>query len=371
MRVLIDLTSLADHLSGIERFALNIAKELIKDTTRRDISYILLFKNEVHKEFQTEQTNITRIVINGKNKLLFNQIKIPLALLRTKADYYFFPAFPAPFFFFSRKAVSSIHDMGCWDCPNINKKYMTLYFKIMYWKAAFGKKKIVTVSEFSKERISKILKKHPSQIVVIYDGLSDCFREYSYNREINRKTIEKYKLPKEYLLCFSTLEPRKNMRLLMEAYDSLLNEEKIDIDLVLAGRRGWLVDDLLTNINKNTIERIHFTGFIEDDFLPYVYKNACLFIFPSIYEGFGMPPVEAMAMGVPVVSSDAAALPEILGNAAFLFQSGNCRALKEKIFYVLQLDDGKRKEVKKTGKEWAYRFCWRKEALKLRDMIFI
>lgn len=135
MRVLIDLTSLADNFSGIERFALSITKELISDQSRRDIEYTLLFKNEVHKEFLIEQNNVKNIVINGKNKLIFNQVKLPLRLATIKADYYFFPAFPAPFFFFNRNAISAIHDVGCWDCPSKNKKYMTLYFKIMYRKA--------------------------------------------------------------------------------------------------------------------------------------------------------------------------------------------------------------------------------------------
>lgn len=182
MKVLIDLTSLADNFSGIERFALSITKELISDQSRSDIEYILVFKNEVHKEFAEEQHNVKKIIVRGKNKLIFNQLQLPLKLATIKADYYFFPAFPAPFFFFDRNAISAIHDVGCWDCPSKNKKYMTLYFKLMYRKAALGHKKVVTVSQFSKNRISKILKKESDEIAVIYDGLSDCFANFYYDR---------------------------------------------------------------------------------------------------------------------------------------------------------------------------------------------
>lgn len=190
MKVLIDLTSLADNFSGIERFALSITKELISDQSRSDIEYILVFKNEVHKEFAEEQHNVKKIIVRGKNKLIFNQLQLPLKLATIKADYYFFPAFPAPFFFFDRNAISAIHDVGCWDCPSKNKKYMTLYFKLMYRKAALGHKKVVTVSQFSKNRISKILKKESDEIAVIYDGLSDCFANFYYDRGQDMKAKE-------------------------------------------------------------------------------------------------------------------------------------------------------------------------------------
>ncbi|WP_139348726.1 glycosyltransferase family 4 protein [Clostridium sp. Marseille-P2415] len=371
MRVLIDLTSLADNFSGIERFALSITKELIVDNKRKDIKYILLFKNSIHEEFKSIEPNVKSIVLKGKNKLIFNQVILPSALMKIKADYYFFPAFPAPFFFFNKKAISTIHDVGCWDCPSKNKKYMTVYFKIMYWKAAYGNKQVVTVSEFSKERIQIILKKSPSQINVIYDGIADCFENFTYDIEKNKKAITEYKLPDEYLLCLSTLEPRKNLRLLVEAYDQLLTEGKVNIDLVLAGRKGWLVDDLLANLKKNTVDRIHFTGFVDDNLLPYVYRNARLFVFPSIYEGFGVPPIEAMSMGIPVVSSDAASLPEVLGNAAFFFPNRDCEGLKKEILNVLSLTENELSLIKKKGIKQAQKFSWKKEAEKLRNNIFI
>lgn len=371
MKVLIDLTSLADNFSGIERFALEITKVLIADQTRDDIEYILVFKNEVHKEFAIRSNNVRCIVVNGKNKLIFNQIKLPLRLASIKADYYFFPAFPAPYFFFNRNAISTIHDVGCWDCPTKNKKYMTLYFRIMYRKVALGHKKVVTVSQFSKERIIKILKKNPEEIVVIYDGLSDCFANFNYEKELDVKAKKTYGLPENYILCLSTLEPRKNMRLLVDAFSDLINEKKIDTNLVLAGRKGWLIDDLLSNLDENVRQRIYFTGFVDDELLPYVYRNAQIFVFPSVYEGFGVPPIEAMSMGIPVISSDAASLPEILGHSAFYFENRNLTELKKQIVYIMNLPDRQLETVRKAGVEQANRFNWTTEAIKLRDTTFI
>lgn len=370
MNILIDLTSLADNFSGIERFALCITKELIKDTSRNDLKYILLFKNEIHKEFREEKSNVQKVVIKGSNKLIFNQITLPIAIGRIRADYYFFPAFPAPFFFFNKKSVSAIHDVGCWDCPSKNKKYMTLYFKLMYWKAALGKKMVVTVSEFSKRRISEILNKNPNEIAVIYDGLSTVFKQFEYDDEKNTRAVSKYNLSKNYLLCLSTVEPRKNMKLLIEAYNQLVKENKIDVDLVLAGRKGWLVDDLMSGLDESVTKKIKFTGFVDEELLPYVYYNAGIFVFPSIYEGFGVPPIEAMSLGIPVISSDAASLPEILGNAAVYFENRNCADLKKKIIEVLNMDKNEMSERKKMGIKRAYSFSWKTEALKLRDEVF-
>lgn len=371
MKVLIDLTSLADNFSGIERFALCITKELILDQSRGDIEYILVFKNEVYKEFTAEQNNVKKIIISGNNKLIFNQIQLPLKLATIKADYYFFPAFPAPFFFFKRNAISAIHDVGCWDCPSKNKKYMTLYFKTMYRKAAFGHKRVVTVSQFSKDRISKILKKNPEDIAVIYDGLSDCFAKFCYDKEQDMKAKAAYGLPEKYILCLSTLEPRKNMRLLVEAFSELTKEKKIDTNLVLAGRKGWLMDDLLSNLDIEIVDRIHFTGFVDDNLLPYVYRNAQVFVFPSVYEGFGVPPIEAMSMGIPVISSDAASLPEVLGDAAFYFKNRDKEDLKRQIVNIQNLSIVDRNLIRDHEMKRACLYNWKVEALKLRKSLFI
>lgn len=321
MRICVDLTSLADNFSGIERFALSITKELIKNTEHH---WILLFKNEVYKDFKDE--DVEKIVINGGNKLIFNQLILPLKLLGIKADRYFFPAFPAPFFFFNKNAYNTIHDLSCWDCPGSNKRYMIWYFKIMYWKASLCNKKIITVSEFSKGRICKILKAKPENVSVVYNGISDQFNNSELSDEEKKRVERKYNLPKDYVLCLSTLEPRKNLRLLLDAYSSLFYEGIID-EIVLAGRKGWKMEDFLKGYPEEFLQHVHFTGFVDDEDLPAIYKLAKVFVFPSLYEGFGIPPLEALACGTPVVSSDAASMPEVLGNNAVYFINDNKNSL--------------------------------------------
>lgn len=354
MKILIDLTSLADNFSGIERFALCITQCMIN---AQEHEYILIFKNEVHKAFLNENANVKKIILKGKNKLFFNQVTLPLNLWRIKADCYLFLAFPAPFLFFSKNAISAIHDMGCWDCPETNKSSMMAYFRILYRKATMCEKKIITVSQFSKKRIMDVLHVKPQNIAVIYDGISECFLNFVYDPEKNAQIQERLGLPEHYILCLSTLEPRKNMRFLIEAYGKIRYNQNVNYELVLVGRKGWMVDSLLNGIPEDIKKHIHITGFVGDEELPYVYRGAELFVFPSIYEGFGIPPVEAIACGTKVLSSDAAAMPEILGDAAEFFHSGDMSDLMQKMENMLQ----KKEKIHKYTREYS----WDKESKKL------
>lgn len=356
MRICVDLTSLADNFSGIERFALSITKELVKN---KEHHWILLFKNAVHKAFETVDTK--KIVIKGGNKLVFNQIKLPLRLASIKADRYFFPAFPAPFFCPYKNVVNTIHDLSCWDCPGSNKKYMIWYFKIMFWKASLCDKKIVTVSEFSKGRICSILHVKPENVTVVYNGISEQFDTIILSENEKKIVREKYSLPDNYVLCLSTLEPRKNLRLLLDAYAELYDEGIIE-EIVLAGRKGWKMDDFLNGYKEDFLKYVHFTGFIDDDDLASVYKLAKVFVFPSLYEGFGIPPLEALACGTPVISSDAASMPEVLGDGAVYFKNRDKEDLKRVLRTTVST------EIKNSAmSEQIDKFQWDTEAKKLLE----
>ena len=362
MKIVIDLTSLADHFSGIERFALSITQELIKD---RDHTYIQKKKNKVHEQFIITDQNVEKRVNTGKSKLVFNQMILPVILWGLKADWYVFPAFPAPFLLFKKNSVSAIHDLGCWDCPNTNKKYMIWYFKLLYWKATRNRKKIITVSEFSKGRIKKILHVKDENIWVIHNGLSEVFLNYRLNSDQEEAVIRKYHLPEDYILCLSTLEPRKNLRLLIEVYEKMITEKKADFHLVLAGRKGWMTDDLLKNIDKEAAEKIIFTGFIDDKDLPCIYKKACLFVFPTRYEGFGIPPLEAMYMGTPVISSDSSSMPEVLKDGAVFFRNNNTADLQKKIEEYFMMKSEEKEKLIEKGKEVSRNYRWAEEAERL------
>lgn len=365
MRIVIDLTSLDDNFSGIEKFALSTTKEMIKN---KGNEYVLVFKNKIHGEFFSLPQNVRTKVFKSKHKLWAAQIWLPIALLDEKADVYFFPAFPAPFLFFNKNSISTIHDMSCWDCPQADKPWMNLYFRILYNKATKSNRKIVTVSEFSKNRIISLLNVKPDRIKVVYSGISNDLLNFKYSEEMDKKACAKYNLKdKEYILCLSTVEPRKNMRLLLNAYSQLRKQGKINKELILAGRKGWLVDDIMTGIDSESAEHVHFTGFVENEYLPYLYLHAAYFVFPSMYEGFGLPPIEAMGVKTTVLSSDVTSMPEILQDAAYYFKNNDIESLMSEMISIDEIADDDKKVKTQIAYGIAMKYRWERTTKLLLD----
>lgn len=310
----IDLTSLNDNFSGLEREAFEFSKRIVK---HNEIDFILFFKNDIYPYFKVNQSpNVTNIVVTGSKLkvLLFN---LPKAIKKANPDVIFFPAFPpSPLFHKPRnmKCVCEIADMVCFDCPKTMKYKSMLYFKFGSKKAAAISDRILTISDFSKSRIVYNLHYPDNRIVIASPStdLSSCFENHSINPSL-------YGLPSKYILCLSTIEPRKNLATaiswMVKAWQT-----KTDLpDLVLVGRKGWKSDDLLETVPSDLKQRIHFTGFVKDEDLPSIYKNASLFLFPSLYEGFGIPVLEALSMDTLVLCSDIPTSKEILPNYPFFF----------------------------------------------------
>lgn len=367
MKILIDLTSLADNFSGIERYAASLTTEMVKDN---ESSFILIFKDKIHPIFEEVQfqKNVRAIVLKRCNKLIFNQIKLPLMINKYKADCYLFLAFPVPVLLFKKNMISTIHDLCCWDCPETMNGLSKWYFRISHKVAVHKCKNIVTISKFSEDRIVDKLIYNRNKLWLVYCGIDEKFLNYKKNdRKENVKM--KYNLPERYILSLSTLEPRKNLRLLVKAYRKLVLKNRVDMPLVLAGRRGWKMDELLSDVEDNVKKNIIFTGFIDDEDLPAVYGGADLFVFPSKYEGFGIPPLEAMACGTPVLSSDAASLPEVLGDAAFYFENENGKELCKQIDKYMRIDEKARQTIIEQGYDQARKFSWQEQANKLMNYI--
>lgn len=361
MKILIDLTSLSDNFSGIERYALNISKQMILQDKANE--YILIFKNEVHEEFEQfkKQGNIKINIIKGNNKLIFNQFILPYNLYKIKADKYIFLAFPSPILFIKRGVVNTIHDLTCWDCPETMKFLSKWYFRISILNAVRISEKIITVSKFSKERIKDKFKVN-KEINIIYNGVSEIFSKFNNNKKMNEEAKEKLNLPSNYIMSLGTLEPRKNLKLLIKAYIQLKKEEKINEKLVLVGRKGWKFDTIIDSIDEEIKDDIVFTGFVEDKYLPYIYYNTNLFIMPSIYEGFGIPVIEAASINSRILLSDIPPFLEITDNKLQYFKNNDIEDLKIKIIKMLE-----EKEHTILDKMNIYRWCV--QAKKLLDII--
>ncbi len=371
MKLVIDLTSLYDHISGIERYAMEITLGMIE--THPEIDYILVFKNEIYAPFvkrlellgidYNESRNITIDVLRDKykNRFIFSQLGLTLYLYKTKADAYLFLAFPEPLLFLNKNMITTVHDMSPWDCSETMKTISKWYFRISWRHSFLFCRRILTVSKFSASRIMKLARVAKNRLWLIRDGVSGR-RATSADIEYAK---EKYGLPDRYIMTLSTIEPRKNMSLLVRAYSELMDEGYDLPELVLVGRSGWKNESLFDKCSKKAMEHIHLPGYIDNEELTGVYGGAELFVFPSIYEGFGMPPLEAMKAGTVIVSSDAASMPEVMGDAAIYLKNNDLEDLKDKIKKALELDSIRRNEILISGFEKASEYKWSAEADKL------
>lgn len=366
MRIAIDLTPIYDHLTGIERYNINISKEVIRQ--HPEDSYILVFKECVHEEFKdiVKLANVEHIVVPKCSKLFFIQWKLYKVFLHVDADYYLFLSFTSPILLRKRGIVNAIHDLTCWDCPETIPLRMKLYYRLVYQVAVNRSWKIITVSAFSQRRIHEQYRIKKEEIPVIYDGLSEVFQKPPLDNSIMK---EKYSLPDEYVLSLSTIEPRKNLKLLIHAYAELIEDGYKMPKLVLAGRKGWKLDEVMGDVSEEVTKEIIFTGFVDDVDLPQLYRDARLFIFPSMYEGFGLPVIEAMSQGTLVVCSDAASLPEVAGDAGVLFISNDKENLKNAIQRALAYSEKEVQEIKDKGLVISNSFSWAREAEKLHSIM--
>lgn len=321
MRILIDLTALSYHMTGIERFALCVTKELLEQDKKNE--FILLFRDEIYPDFNdyVDGTRVRARILHGNHKLLFFQIVIPFNLYRIKADRYCFFAFPGPLLFKSKYIYNTIHDMGRWDQPIGEKPLNLFYFKTTESHALRVAKKVFTVSQFSKERIMSIAGLTDDKVEVVYNGITDkitdSIKDFS-------EVKDRYGLPDRYIMFLSTLQPRKNLQLLLEAYSDI--KSKVNYGLVLVGRKGWEVDELLHKYSLDS--DIVVTGYVPDEDIAAIYKKALCFVFPTLYEGFGIPPVEALSMGCPVISSDSSCMKEVLMDQAVFFKDNDGKELE-------------------------------------------
>ncbi len=252
-------------------------------------------------------------VINTKSKLKCNLFLLPKYIKKIMPDYVLYPAFPPSMFsnFRNTKIISVIHDLVCWDCGKTMKFKSRLYFKQGIKFALKKSHIIVTNSNFTKARIIDRFN-YPYDRILVAPCSSNIKLE---NVKDSLDVLKKYNLNTDaFFLTLSTIEPRKNLNFLIKVYDKLCLENMDVPDFVFVGRKGWKMDRILDDVSKTTLSKIHFTGFVDDADLPVIYEACSCFIFASMYEGFGIPVLEAIRMKKNVIVSDIASNRELVGD---------------------------------------------------------
>lgn len=355
MRIGFDLTGLWRPATGVYVYAIELAHHLL--SLDNDHEYTLFFTGDVHPEFDSLRPRFRPILVPFRDEILSKQLAMGVLCNSLDLDLIHFPTFPPPLTCL-RPTVWTIHDATPWVHPETMSLKGRLYFgRLGSWTARMSRA-IITVSNESKRNIVQSLRISERKVRVIYEGVSNGFRRVE-DASTLRSIRQKYGLPEQFLLTVGTIEPRKNLPFLIKIFDRL-RETLPRLGLVVVGRRGWRtgpVDKLLAEMGNGLL----VTGFIPRSDLVGLYSLASAFVLPSIYEGFGFPPLEAMACGCPVVVSNRGSLPEVVGDAGLLLALDNADLWVDALRSVLSNESVARALVAK-GLSRVKRFRWESAA---------
>jgi len=354
-----------DKVGGSEIYLRNLLCYLAK--IDKENEYILFINKENSHTFRISQPNFTEVLCPIKAsfrpaRILWEQFVLPFQIKKYKIDVLHSPGYTAPILTLCCSVVT-IHDMNYFYYPQDFPKLTALSLKLLVPLAARSSYKIIAVSKNSKKDLVKVLKIPESKICVIYEaGSSYLSVSTATENKIREKLKKGYGIGKKFILSVSASHPHKNLYRLIQAYDILCRKYHIDCQLVIVGVRGRAHFSLVNLAKEMSLEdSIIFTGWIPKENLSLLYSEAELFVFPSLFEGFGMPVLEAMRHCTPVVSSNTASLPEVVGEAAILINPYNTGEIAEAMYRLLK-DQALRGSLVKKGLNRIKRFSWEKTA---------
>lgn len=374
MRIAFDISALCLPRSGVGQYQYQLLRHLLKTDSKNDY-FLYAFNLRSRERFK----GLGLEVINAQMKVFPTPQKLmalswmtfgspSLDWVTKSADVCQVSEICIPPAKLTKR-VAFVHDLTPLLFPQYHSKTNVFLQKIRFSKLGEADA-ILTNSEATKKDIVEKLRLKPDSIHVTPLGAGEHFRPLS-EAEI-RPVLEKFSLRKPYLLFVGTLEPRKNLVTLVQAFNRLKSEQGIPHLLVLAGRRGWLYDSLLAEIARSPYRSdIRLTGYTADEEVPALLSGAELFVYPSYYEGFGLPVLEAMKCGIPVVTSPISSLPEVGGDACLYADPNSVDELAGRILAVLN-DSGLRQRLSLLGIERSKRFTWERcaqETLAVYEML--
>ena len=288
-------------------------------------------------------------------RILWEQIIAPFEVRRLNIDVFHAPAYVTPLAT-GCPTVVTVHDLSFERLPHLFNRGNRLYLSSMTRASVQRARGIIAVSESTRRELIELLGVPERLIHVIPNGVEPFFQPLDKER-IDRFRAERG-LPERFILFLGTLEPRKNVRTLLRAYARLRRDHGTDHSLVLAGAKGWLYESIFEEARSLGLENaVLFPGFVPFEDQPLWYNACTVFAFPSLYEGFGMPALEAMACGAPVVCSNTTSLPEVVGDAGLTIPPLDEAALADALWRVLD-QPAQAARMRSAGLEQAKRFSW-------------
>lgn len=363
MKIGIDIRETVSEKAGKGYYAAHLVDGILKkDKTNQYILYTDC-QIGIYKKFKNAETRIV-----SKKGLFWHKAVLNNAY-KEELDLYFAPTsyiIPALHNPKKLKVIMTVHDLVAFLFPQKHNKKAVFTEKLTLQRALKKVVKILSVSENTKRDLINRFHCKEDLVDIVSNAASDIYEPIP--TDIYDHFTQTYDIPKRFIFCAGTLEPRKNYPTLIKSFAKVLKEEP-DVKLLIAGKRGWMYEEIYQTIQQLGIEdSVKFLGYVPERDLVYLYNMATVFVWPSLYEGFGIPPLEAMQSGCPVVTSNTSSLPEVVGEGALTIDPKCDIALSEAILKVLKDKDLSAHLVKK-GFHQSRKFSWKLSADRFLDII--
>lgn len=369
----IDFTSAVRERAGIGRYA----RELIRALARLDHAnrHVLFVPRDAHAELlQFDWPANFRIVRAPLTErylaALWHKFRVPLLIeaFTGRVDVFYSPDFLLPPTR-ARRTLVTIHDLSYVRVPECFPAPLLAYLNRAVPRALARADVVLADADSTRRDVNEVYRVPLAKIKTLYSGVDPHFNPTISAAAQTR--VRELTRGKPYLLAVSTIQPRKNYVRLIEAFGKMTNDklQTTNLNLVISGAKGWMFDEVFQTVARLGLqERVIFPDFVSDADLPALYAGATLFVYPSLYEGFGLPVAEAMACGTPVVCSRASSLPEVAGDAALYFDPRDVNAMADALQRALS-DAVLREQMRVRGFAQVKQFGWDKSARELRDYL--
>jgi glycosyltransferase involved in cell wall biosynthesis len=370
MRIAIDYTAASRQRAGIGRYTRSLIGALARLDTQHPYNLFVPRDAKYLDDVRAFPKNFRLVTapLNERYMVAMWQrarLPLPIELLIGPCDVFYSPDFVLPPTR-ARKTILTVHDLSFKRVPETAVPNLKWYLEGAVPRAVQRADLILADSNATRHDLIQLFHTPPERVQTLYSGYDAMFAPVSETNELER-VRRAYELHKPFILHVGTIEPRKNLVRLIEAFSQL--PQRRDLELVIAGGRGWMYDEIYAAPEKFGVSAaVRFLGFVPDGDLPALYSLAELVAYPSLYEGFGLPVLEAMACGAAVVTSNNSSIPEVAGDAALMIDAHDAEALAWAMGRFLQ-DHRWRAIMQQKGLQRARKFSWDKSADQLRAVL--
>ncbi len=348
MNIVIDGLSIENERAGIGQYGYSLINELSQN---RDFGYGFVLQEKIAEDFN--DSIVYQNFKSVRERIMAEQIALPE--IYEDFDLVHFIDYSSPLLPIETPFIITIHDLAFYKYPDTFTKKSLWLRKVLLPLSIKRARAIIAMSENTKKDILQYFPEAKGKVHVIYQGGRRL--ERMEDKAAGSQTLKKYGIEGDYILGLGTIEPRKNLKRLILAFKHI-REKYPHLKLVLAGKKGWMTDSFYSFVKKSGIENsIVLAGYVEQEDIAALYSRATLFVYPSLYEGFGLPPLEAMRCGVPVVVSDNSSLPEVVGNAGVYVDAMSVKSIVKGMDRVLR-DPKKQMEMIAEGYRQEKKFSW-------------